>query len=62
MYCLSGQVDDMILCDGIYGLGAYGMESVHGTQGGKGGDRERVGLGGRWGGRPVAYGVSRFYL
>ena len=23
------QVDDMILCDGNYGLGAYGMDSVH---------------------------------
>ena len=23
------EVDDMILCDGNYGLGAYGMDSVH---------------------------------
>ena len=26
---LFGQVDDMILCDSNYGLGAYGMDSVH---------------------------------
>ena len=30
------EVDDMLLCDGNYGLGAYGMYSVHGD--GKGGD------------------------
>ena len=24
---------DMILCDGNYGLGAYGMDSVHNTEG-----------------------------
>ena len=27
--CIVCQVDDMILCDGNYGLGAYGMDSVH---------------------------------
>ena len=29
MYCLTGKVDDMILCDGNYGLGAYGIDLVH---------------------------------
>ena len=27
--CVVCQVDDMILCFGNYGLGAYGMDSVH---------------------------------
>ena len=27
--CIVCQVDDRILCDGNYGLGAYGMDSVH---------------------------------
>ena len=30
--CIVCQVDDMILCGVNYGLGAYGMESVHNTE------------------------------
>ena len=34
-YCIVRQVDDMILCDSNYGMGAYGMDLVHSREPGQ---------------------------